>query len=153
MSSFGAADDRSAPEPAPCRTDDLARLLTLIAETVDAETAREVLWLSLSMLPRSLAQPHHLRLARDALASLETADRMRKFSLPNADQIIVWRGAADDLVTQCEILVRHLFADEPALLPEPDRLLQRFRLPVDAARMREKIAVSVHPSERGGPRR
>lgn len=147
MNSFSTPDPRSAAEAdlVPSRIDDPARLLTLITETVDTGTAREVLWLGLSMLPRPLAEPHHLRLAGDALAPLEAADRMRKFSLPNDDQIVVWRGAANDLVAQCEGLVRHLFADEPTLLPEPDRLVQRFRLPADAVRMREKIALSVPP--------
>ena len=153
MSSFSTPDPRFAAGGglAPSRSDDPARLLALVAETVDTGTVREVLWLSLSMLPRPLAEPHHLRLAGDALAPLEAADRMRKFRLPNDDQIVVWRGAANDLVAQCEALVRHLFADEPTLLPEPDRLVQRFRLPADAARMREKIALGVHPLEPDEP--
>ncbi len=123
-------------------TGDAARLEALIGESAGAGIAREVLWFSLSLLPSPLAEPHHLRLAGDALAPLEAADRVRKFVLPNDDQVMTWRGAAQELVRQCEELVRHLFADEPSLLPEPRALLQRFHLPADAARMREKLAAS-----------
>ena len=124
------------------RDEDAARLEGLIGESVGAGIKREVLWFNLSLLPSALAEPHHLRLAGDALAPLDAADRVRKFVLPNDDQVVVWRGAAADLVTHCEELVRHLFADEPSLLPEPRTLLQRFQLPADAARMRGKIAAS-----------
>ena len=128
-------------------TQDAARLAALISESVAASITREVLWFSLSALPSPLAEPHHLRLAGDALAPLAAADRVRKFVLPNDDQVMVWRGAAPDLVAQCEELVRHLFADEPRLLPEPKALLQRFHLPADAAQMRRTIAASHDNSD------
>lgn len=131
------------------RIEDAARLAGLIGESAGAGITREVLWFSLSLLPSPLAEPHHLRLAGDALAPLEAADRVRKFMLPNDDQVMVWRGAAHDLVAQCEELVRHLFADEPSLLPEPRALLQRFHLPGDAARLRAKIAASHYDADPG----
>ena len=128
-------------------SEDAARLEALVGESAGAGITREVLWFSLSMLPGPLAEPHHLRLAGDALAPLEAADRVRKFVLPNDDLVIVWRGAAHDLVAKCAELVRHLFADEPSLLPEPHALLQRFHLPADAARIREKIAASYDTAD------
>ena len=131
-----------APLRVASGSQDAARLGELIDESVAAGIAREVLWFSLSLLPSPLAEPHHLRLAGDALAPLEAADRVRKFVLPNDDLVVTWRGPAHDLVAQCEELVRHLFADEPSLLPEPRALLQRFHLPSDAAPLRDKIAVS-----------
>lgn len=97
---------RLSPPPA-----DAARQLTaLVHEAVSTGTARQALLLRLSTLPRALAQPHHRRLAVEALTPLITADRARLFVLPNQDAAIVWRGAAPGPLAESLERLQTLFA-------------------------------------------
>jgi len=87
------------------------QLEALVHEAVSSGTARQALLLRLSTLPRALAQPHHLRLAVEALEPLTGADRARLFVLPNDDTIVVWRGPAAAALTDSLERLRTLFAD------------------------------------------
>lgn len=130
---------------------DAQRLEALVRESREAGIERRVLLLHLSRLPRHLAQPHHLRLARDALAPLTAADRARVFVLPNEDIAVVWRGDAAVALSASLDAVRLLFEDDD--LPDPGVLAEVLRLPqaadevlaaVDLALQPELSAVLVH---------
>ncbi len=127
---------------AELRENDADRLDALVVASAGAGIAREALWLRLSALPKDLAAPRHVRLAADAMAPLITAPRARRFALPNGDLVLVWRGAAPALIAECLAGLRHLFADEPDLLPDPKILLRDFHLPHDAATLRLLIGAS-----------
>lgn len=87
------------------------QLEALVHETLSTATVRQALLLRLSILPRALAQPHHLRLAVEALAPLTMADRARLFVLPNHDAAVVWRGPAAAALADSLGRLRTLFAD------------------------------------------
>ena len=89
------------------------QLESLIHEAVSTDTARQALLLRLSTLPRALAQPHHLRLAVEALEPLLAADRARLFLLPGRDAAIVWRGPAPAALAEAMDRLHLLFAHTP----------------------------------------
>ena len=141
MSGGGHVTPQGKPSAGP--VDDAMQLDALASECAAAGIARDVLWLRRSDLPTALAEPHHLRLAGDALGPLAAADRLRLFTLPNQDLVAVWRGPAEPLVAACIAALRHMFADVPDLLLDPQMLLRRFTLPRDAAVVRLSIAASL----------
>lgn len=128
----GVAGRRAEPDGDTLRAD-AEQLRALVRECAGSGIARRVLLLGLSQLPDDLARPHHLRLAREALDPLTTADRARQFDLPNGDVAIVWRGDAGDALRASLQAVQHLFADETDRLADPASLLRAFRLPDEAA--------------------
>lgn len=120
---------------------DAARQLeALVHEAVSTGTARQALLLRLSALPRALAQPHHLRLAIEALEPLTDADRARLFVLPNHDAVVVWRGAAQGALAASLDRLDTLFAGEGAAPP-----FQRLALPDDAEALLAAAADSLNP--------
>ncbi|MCW3473419.1 hypothetical protein [Limobrevibacterium gyesilva] len=100
--------------------------------------------LRLSVLPEDRARPHHLRLAREALSPLTGADRAQLFHLPNEDLAVVWRGETAALQT-CLRSVRHLFADDTDLVPDPAALAVVLDLPQDSGRLLQAIEDSERP--------
>lgn len=70
------------------------RLAAIAHQSALAQVGRHVLLLRLSRLPRDWSRPHHLRLAREAVFPLSTAQRAEMLDLPNRDLAIVWRGEA-----------------------------------------------------------
>ena len=120
------------------------QLEALVHEAVSSGTARQALLLRLSTLPRALAQPHHLRLAVEALEPLTTADRARLFVLPNDDAAIVWRGPAPAALADSLGRLRTLFADTP-----PDRSVAKIAchlgLPEEAELLLSAVAASRQP--------
>ena len=124
--------------------EDAAALAALVRESVASGIARRALLLRLSTLPRALARPHHLRLAREAVAPLALADRARCFTLPNTDLVLVWRG---DTPAEAAVLaaLAHLFADEAESLPDPAALVACLRLPDEADRLLAAIDASRPP--------
>lgn len=131
--------------------DEGAEALEILArESTEAGIQRCALLLRLSALPRGLAQPHHLRLAREAVAPLTVADRARRFSLPNTDLVLVWRGpspALDEALTA----LRHLFADAPEPQPDLAVLAEQLSLPAEADRLLAAIDDSRLPRPPGPP--
>ena len=121
------------------------QLEALVRESAATGTARQALLLRLSALPRGLAQPHHLRLAHEALEPLGIADRARLFLLPNADAVMIWRGEAGALLATTRDRLRHLFADDNRALPMPERLAEHLDLPNDADALLAAIADSLAP--------
>ena len=144
----GVSEAAARAMPAPF--EDAVQFDALVSECAAAGIARDMLWLRRSDLPAALAEPQHLRLAADALAPLAGADRVRMFALPNQDLVAVWRGAAEPMVARCIVALRHMFADVPELLLDPQTLLRRFTLPRDAALVRLSIAASL-PALAGAP--
>ncbi len=122
---------------------DAQRMAALVRESREAGIARRVLLLHLSQLPRHLAQPHHLRLARDALAPLTAADRARLFALPNEDIAVIWRGDAAAALQASLDAIRLLFEDDD--LPDPGVLARTLRLPDAAADVLAAIEASMQP--------
>lgn len=70
------------------------RLAAIAHQSALAQVGRRVLLLRLSRLPRDWSRPHHLRLAREAVSPLASAQRAEMLDLPNRDLAIVWRGEA-----------------------------------------------------------
>ena len=120
------------------------QLAALVHEAVSTGTTRQALLLRLSTLPRALAQPHHRRLAVEALAPLTTADRARLFVLPNQDAAIVWRGAAPGPLAESLERLHTLFAG--AATPHGTASLARhLGLPEEADIL--LAAAAGHPAE------
>jgi hypothetical protein len=131
---------RGGPRGAVSGAEAARQLESLVQEAAATGTAREALLLLLSSLPR--AQPHHLRLAVDALRPLTLADRARLFLLPGHDAAIVWRGAAPDLLAESLARLRTLFADAvPA-----ETLTRHLVLPADGAVLLAAIAAGQRPA-------
>ena len=126
-----------------------SQLEALVHETLSTATARQALLLRLSTLPRALAQPHHLRLAVEALAPLTMADRARLFVLPNHDAAVVWRGPATAALADSLTRLRTLFADaapsEETLAFNPDSIARHLGLPEEADLLLGAITASRQP--------
>lgn len=130
------------------------QLESLVRETTATGAMRQALLLRLSTLPRDLAQPHHLRLAHEALEPLMAADRARLFVLPTADAVMVWRGPAPALLAASKERLRHLFTDDSRATTAPDRLAVHLGLPEDAATLlAAAIAGSLPPAAAPAPPR
>jgi len=128
---------RGAVPPADAR-----QLAALVKECMASAIARRALLLRLSGLAPDKVRPHHLRLAREALMPLAGADRAQQFQLPNEDVVIVWRGETVALA-ECRGALRHLFADDPELAPDPDALALQFALPQDGEVMLAAVTAST----------
>ncbi|HEY0419836.1 MAG TPA: hypothetical protein VGC80_09985, partial [Acetobacteraceae bacterium] len=72
----------------------------------------------------------------EAVTPLTLADRARCFQLPNQDIVVVWRGEAAAALESRLAALRHLFAGEPELLPDPEALIALHELPRDGAALR-----------------
>ena len=117
------------------------QLESLIHQAIATSTARQALWLKLSNLPRALVQPHHLRLAVEALEPLTGADRARLFVLPNDDAAIVWRGPAPAALDEVRARLRTLFADGAIAAP----IARHLALPEQAGVLLAAVAASRRP--------
>ena len=126
------------------------QLEALVHETLSTATARQALLLRLSTLPRALAQPHHLRLAVEALEPLTMADRARLFVLPNHDAAVIWRGTASAALADSLSRLRTLFAGAPASPAMPDfdpaPIARHLGLPEEADLLLAAITASRQPA-------
>jgi len=130
------ADDTAARQ-------DANRLAALVRDCEAAGIRRRCLMLRLSLLPSDLRKPHHLRLARDALDPLLSADRAQRFILPNHDIAMVWRGTADLLLDASRRAVTAMFADVDVPMPDPGRFWCVLDVPADIEAVRRLIAESL----------
>ena len=125
------------------------QLEALVHETLSTGIARQALLLRLSTLPRALAQPHHLRLAVEALEPLTMADRARLFVLPNHDAAVIWRGTASSALADSLSRLDTLFAGAPASPAMPDfdpaPIARHLGLPEEADLLLAAIAASRQP--------
>ncbi len=136
------------PGPHVPGTPEAARALVGLARScADSGIARRALVLRLSLLPQDRAHQHHRTLASEALDPLAGADRARLFRLPNADLVLVWRGAASEALTACLATLRLLFA-EPDIVPDtPDTSLTLLLdLPADSAQLIAIAQASLRPA-------
>ncbi len=130
-------------EPDSASGQDAHRLAALASDCEATGIARRCLVLRLSLLPNDLRKPQHLRLARDALDPLLSADRAQRFILPNDDIVMVWRGSADGPLAASRNAVTQMFADTDAEMAEVLGLWLMLDLPADIAALRDVIATSL----------
>lgn len=142
MSTMQPRSSRRGDADAASRLD-ANRLAALARDCEAAGIRRHCLVLRLSCLPPELRKPHHVRLARDALDPLLSADRAHRFILPNHDIVVVWRGAADALLATGQHAVTSMFDDVDAPMPEPERLWRMLDLPDDGEALQALIAASL----------
>lgn len=130
------------------------QLEALVHETLSTGIARQALLLRLSTLPRALAQPHHLRLAVEALEPLTMADRARLFVLPNHDAAVIWRGTASaalaDSLSRLDTLFAGASPQPSTAAPEvmdfnPGAIARHLGLPEEADLLLAAIAASRQP--------
>lgn len=133
----------AGPGAAPA-ADGARRLAMLVRDCVASGVARRLLLLRLSALPEGRARPHHLQLAREALMPLSAATRAQLFQLPNHDLAVVWRGETPAL-RQCLDALALLFADDPAIGPDPLALVATLALPDDAELVLRTVGESLSP--------
>lgn len=140
---------------APPSREAARQLEALVHETMSTGATRQALLLRLSALPRALAQPHHLRLAIEALEPLTMADRARLFVLPNHDAAVVWRGPAAAALADSQARLRTLFTGTPSvtdLAPfTPDSITRHLGLPEEAELLLAAIAASRQPPPAPAP--
>lgn len=111
---------------------DAARQLEALSrDSAAGAVPRQALLLRLSALPRDLAQPHHRRLAVEALEPLAGADRARLFVLPNGDAAMVWRGPAPAALAEALARLRRLFSGMGEAA-EVGRMARHIGLPEEA---------------------
>jgi hypothetical protein len=126
---------------------DANRLAALARDCETAGIRRRCLLLRLSCLPPELRKPHHVRLARDALDPLLSADRAHRFILPNHDIAVVWRGSAEMLLAAGQAAVTETFAGVEATMPPPEHFWRVLSLPEDADALRGLIQESLADAE------
>lgn len=119
-----------------------AALTSVVQSCITAGIERQALVLRLGLLPAACVRPHHLRLFRAALDPLLDADRASAFRLPDETVVVVWRGAAEALLTRALAAVRHLLADMPAELPPWEHFADVIALPAHAEPMLRLITAS-----------
>lgn len=130
--------------------EDGRELARLVAECAAADISRFALAVRLSQLPRGRPQPHHLRLARDALDPLTAADRARVFELDNDDLVVIWRGDAAAAVQTCRQSISHLFVEDLTNVgdgPPREDIVQLLSLPGDARTLLAIVEASLLASE------
>ncbi len=130
-------------EAATAARQDANRLAALVRECEAAGIPRRCLVLRMSCLPSELRKPHHVRLARDALDPLLSADRAQRFILPNHDIAVVWRGSAAALLEASRTAVTGMFDEVDAAMPAAERLWTVLDLPDEAYALRRLIAESL----------
>ena len=104
----------------------------LVRDCAASGVGRRVLLLRTDLLPPRLARPHHLRLAREALAPLMAAERARTYDLPAGRLAVSWRGSAPVLFQQATGALEHLFGGGVGPTSVTD-LVRVFDLPRDGA--------------------
>jgi hypothetical protein len=121
---------------------DALALIRLLRDAVAAAAARDALHLRLGGLAGRLRQPHRRRLVEDALDLLRGANRVRLFSLPNADLVAVAPPGAERL-REAEAVFGTLLASGDEASPPP---VARLRLPEEAAALFAAVEASLAPA-------
>ena len=147
MSSKGLArpDMPGSPPDAPAGSPGLAALQTLVRDCAASGVERCVLLLRIDLLPARLARPHHLRLMRDALDPLLSAERARLHDLPAGRLAVSWRGPAPALLRQSLDAMEHLLGAGFRIGPATAQAVVRlFDLPRNGA---ELLAAAGHEDD------
>ena len=103
-------------------------------------TTRRALLMHMDRLPADLNKPHHHRLARAALSSLQHADRAQSFDLSRGRIAIVWRAVGTREVDIVMAALGHLLDG----LPEnkavvPSQLVTLYDLPSQSAWLLDEL--------------
>ncbi len=131
-----AARDVQAPATPPGGFPGLAALQGLVRDCAASGVERCVLLLRIDLLPQRLARPHHLRLMRDALDPLLSAERARLHDLPTGRLAVSWRGPAPALLQQSLDAMEHLLGAGFRIGPATAQSLVRvFDLPREGAEL------------------
>lgn len=149
----GDVPDRpEAPAASPAGSPGLAALQSLVRDCAASGVERRVLLLRADLLPPRLARPHHLRLMRDALDPLLSAERARLHDLPKGRLAVSWRGPAPARLQQSLQAVEHLLGADLRIGPAAARSLVRlFDLPHDGTEL--LAAAGLEDAEAAPPRR
>lgn len=118
---------------------DRAALVALVADCASSGVARRVLLLRADRLPPSLARPHHLRLAREALLPLEGAARAVFYDLGTDRAAVSWRSDDGAALTRSLALLAHLMTDAPPGTPPLSDLVALYDLPKAGAVLLEAV--------------
>jgi len=121
----------------------LAALRDLVRDCAASGVERRVLLLCTDLLPQWLAQPHHLRLMRDALDPLLSAERARLHDLPTGRLAVSWRGPAPALLQRSLDALEHLLG-AGCIGPAARSLVRLFDLPQDGAAL---LAAAGHEDD------
>ncbi len=125
-----------SPPDTPAGFPGLAALQGLVRDCAASGVERCVLLLRIDLLPPRLARPHHLRLMRDALDPLLSAERARLHDLPTGRLAVSWRGPAAALLQQSREAMEHLLGTGFRIGPATAQSLVRlFNLPRDGAEL------------------
>ena len=134
-----------APATPPGGSTGLAALQGLVRDCAASGVERRVLLLRIDLLPPRLARPHHLRLMRDALDPLLSAERARLHDLPMGRLAVSWRGPAAALLQQSLDAMEHLLGAGFRIGPATAQSLVRlFDLPRDGT---ELLAAAGHEDD------
>ena len=137
---------RTGPSPAAEDGEDDA-LHALVRQSEMSGAGRRAVLLHTDRLPPSLARPHHIQLARQALHCLATADRARSFELSRGRLGIVWRGPGEAELAAARTALGHLLSDQPEhQAPALGELLTLYDLPAQAAWLHDALSGRTEPS-------
>ncbi len=140
----GKGPDRpEAPGSSPAGSPGLAALRDLVRDCAASGVERRVLLLCTDLLPQWLTQPHHLRLMRDALDPLLSAERARLHDLPTGRLAVSWRGLAPALLQRSLDALEHLLG-AGCIGPVARSLVRLFDLPQDGAAL---LAAAGHEDD------
>ncbi len=128
-------DHPEAPVAPPAVSSGLAALQGLVRDCAAAGVERRVLLLRADLLPPRLARPHHLRLMRDALDPLLSAERARLHDLPKGRLAVSWRGPAPALLQQLSDAMEHLLGAGHIGPAMARNLVRLFELPRDGTEL------------------
>ena len=128
-----AAWDLQVPAMPPAGFPGFAALQALVRDCAASGVQRSVLLLRIDLLPPRLARPHHLRLIRDALDPLLSAERARLHDLPTGRLAVSWRGPAPALLQQSMDAMEHLLGTGRIGPTAAQGLVRLFDLPRDGA--------------------
>lgn len=134
--SLGLLPDGLAPAMRPAGSAGLAALHRLVRDCATSGVERRVMLLRTDLLPPRLTRPHHLRLMREALDPLLSAERACLHDLPTARLALAWRGSATALLQQSMAAMEHLLGAGFHIGPATIRsLIRLFDLPGDGAEL------------------
>lgn len=132
----GSPPDGPALAMQPAGAAGLAALRGLVRDCTTSGVARRVLLLRTDLLPPRLTRPHHLRLMREALDPLLSAERACLHDLPTGRLALAWRGPATALLQQVVAAMEHLLGAGFRIGPATVQSLVRlFDLPYDGAEL------------------
>jgi hypothetical protein len=115
-------------------------LREILRQTQLSGAGRRALLLHTDRLPANLAKPHHLRLARESLFSLEGADRAQVFELARGRCAVVWRARGDSEIGDVLRAMEALIADQPSDQgPKLGELVTTYDLPQQAGWLLDEL--------------